>query len=125
MSAEPATNLRHLPDRPPTPEPASIPAPNGTAWPEQPAPLSTVRALSRFPVGALPGWLADYTEAVAETLQTPLDLPGALALATLSTAAGGRVMVQVRPGWREQTTLFTVVIMEPSARKSPCMLMAA
>ncbi len=119
MSAEPATNVRHLPERPPGQQHASSPAPNGAPWPDRPAPISTMRALSRFPAAALPDWLADYTEAVAETMQTPLDLPGALALATLSTAAGGRVMVRVRSSWSEQTTLFTVVIMEPSARKSP------
>ncbi|MFD6071007.1 YfjI family protein [Amycolatopsis lurida] len=120
MSAEPATNIRDFPGRP-APDGTFVPASEDgpSPWPDRPAPLSNLRALSRFPSEALPGWLADFTDAVAETMQTPVDLPGALALATLSTAAGGRVMVKVRDGWSEQTTLFTVVIMEPSARKSP------
>ncbi|WIX81681.1 YfjI family protein [Amycolatopsis carbonis] len=70
-------------------------------------------------MAAFPAWLREFTEAVAHTIQAPIDLAGSLALATLSTAAGGRVMVRVRPSWSEQTTIYTVVIMEPSARKSP------
>lgn len=122
MSAQPADdNIRQLPDRTTTPSPTALGSevPGMSAWPEVPAALSTVRALAKFPASAFPTWLRDFTEAVAETIQTPLDLSGSLALATLSTAAGGRVMVRVRPSWSEQTTIFTVVIMEPSARKSP------
>ncbi|MEU7813884.1 YfjI family protein [Pseudonocardia sp. NPDC049154] len=56
--------------------------------------------------------------AVAEFTQTPLDLPGCLALAALSTAAGGRAELEVRPGWREPLNLYTVVAMPPGSRKS-------
>ncbi|NMH91650.1 DUF3987 domain-containing protein [Pseudonocardia bannensis] len=56
--------------------------------------------------------------AIAEFTQTPLDLPGCLALATLSTAAGGRAELEVRPGWREPLNLYTVVAMPPGSRKS-------
>ncbi|NMH97983.1 DUF3987 domain-containing protein [Pseudonocardia sp. K10HN5] len=56
--------------------------------------------------------------AVAEFTQTPLDLPGCLALAALSTAAGGRAEVEIRPGWREPLNLYTVVAMPPGSRKS-------
>ncbi|WP_250548637.1 YfjI family protein [Pseudonocardia sp. H11422] len=56
--------------------------------------------------------------AVAEFTQTPLDLPGCLALAALSTAAGGRAEIEVRPGWREPLNLYTVVAMPPGSRKS-------
>ncbi|WP_345411722.1 YfjI family protein [Pseudonocardia xishanensis] len=56
--------------------------------------------------------------AVAEFTQTPLDLPGCLALAALSTAAGGRAEIEIRPGWREPLNLYTVVAMPPDSRKS-------
>lgn len=56
--------------------------------------------------------------AVAEFTQTPLDLPGCLALAALSTAAGGRAELEVRPGWKEPLNLYTVVAMPPGSRKS-------
>ncbi|GAB3380694.1 YfjI family protein [Amycolatopsis echigonensis] len=118
MSAQP-DNIRKFPDRP-AGEEAPVPVDRiGAPWPDKPAPLSTVQALSVFPLAALPAWLADYTEAVAEMLQVPVDLPGSLGLAVLSTVAGGRVTVSVREGWNEQPNIYTVVIMEPSARKSP------
>jgi hypothetical protein len=84
-----------------------------------PLPISAARVLPAFPVAALPGWVADQVAAVAEATQTPPDLAGCVALAALSTAAGGRAVVQVRRGWVEPVNLYTVVVMEPSARKSP------
>jgi replicative DNA helicase len=62
--------------------------------------------------------VADQVLAVAEFTQTPLDLPGSLALAALATAAGGRAFAEVRPGWREPLNLFVVVAMPPGSRKS-------
>ncbi len=56
--------------------------------------------------------------AVAEFTQTPLDLPGCIALAALFTAAGGRAELEVRPGWREPLNLYTVIAMPPGSRKS-------
>ncbi|SFO59111.1 Protein of unknown function [Pseudonocardia ammonioxydans] len=87
-------------------------------WDVDPTPLTPRRLLPPFPVDALPPWVADMVLAVAEFTQTPLDLPGCLALAALSTAAGGRAEVEVRPGWREPCNLYTVVAMPPGSRKS-------
>ena len=87
-------------------------------WDADPAPLTPRRLVSPFPVDALPPWVADMVLAVAEFTQTPLDLPGCLALAALSTAAGGRAEIEVRPGWREPLNLYTVVAMPPGSRKS-------
>ncbi|GAA5104006.1 YfjI family protein [Haloechinothrix salitolerans] len=89
-----------------------------SGW-EPPLPLATVRELPTFPVDALPLWLGEQVDAVAEAIQTPVDLPGCLALAALSTAAGGRAVAKVRPSWAEPVNLYTVVVMEPSERKSP------
>lgn len=85
---------------------------------EPPAALTARRFLPRFPVDALPGWVADQVQAVAEFTQTPPDLAGCVALAALSTAAGGRACVEVRPGWREPVNLFVVVALPPGSRKS-------
>jgi len=81
-------------------------------------PLGQGRHLPPFPAEALPGWTAEMVYAVAEFTQTPLDLAGSLALAALSTAAGGRAEVEVRGSWREPTNLYTVVILPPGSRKS-------
>ncbi|MCE3554447.1 DUF3987 domain-containing protein [Pseudonocardia sp. RS11V-5] len=92
------------------------PEPQG--WDADPTPLTPRRLVPPFPVDALPSWVADMVLAVAEFTQTPLDLPGCLALAALSTAAGGRAELEVRPGWREPLNLYTVVAMPPGSRKS-------
>jgi replicative DNA helicase len=83
-----------------------------------PASLTRVGALATFPAAALPGWLADFVQAVATATQTPTDLAGMLALSALATAAGGRVEVEPRPGFREPLNLFTAVALPPGNRKS-------
>ncbi|HVQ91513.1 MAG TPA: YfjI family protein [Mycobacteriales bacterium] len=87
-------------------------------WEAEPVPLSARRLLPPFPVDTLPAWLGDQVAAVAEFTQTPADLAGCIGLAALSTAAGGRAVVEVRPGWREPVNLFTAVAMPPGSRKS-------
>ncbi|MGH3322229.1 MAG: YfjI family protein [Streptosporangiaceae bacterium] len=85
---------------------------------EEPVPLGARPVLPTFPVDALPGWVAEQVAAVAEFTQTPVDLPGCIALAALSTAAGGRAVVNVRGSWTEPVNIFTVVAMPPASRKS-------
>lgn len=87
-------------------------------WDGEPVPLSARRLLPPFPVDALPPWVAEHVAAVAEFTQTPPDLAGCIALAALSTAAGGRAVVEVRPGWREPVNLFTAVAVSSGSRKS-------
>lgn len=98
--------------------PASAGDPALLGW-DNPVPLSTVAQLPPFPVDVLPDWLADMVTATATTYQTPPDLPGCIALAALSAAAGGRAVVQIRPGWTEPVNIYTAVISPPSTRKSP------
>ncbi|SDH02596.1 YfjI family protein [Pseudonocardia oroxyli] len=92
--------------------------PTAQGWDADPTPLTPRRLAPPFPVDALPTWVADMVMAVAEFTQAPLDLPGCLALAALSTAAGGRAEIEIRPGWREPLNLYTVVAMPPGSRKS-------
>lgn len=98
--------------------PLTPPGPEPTPWDGEPVPLTARRLLPPFPTDALPGWVAEHVAAVAEFTQTPPDLAGCIALAALSTAAGGRAVVEVRPGWREPVNLFTAVAMPPGSRKS-------
>ncbi|GAA4978105.1 hypothetical protein GCM10023205_52470 [Yinghuangia aomiensis] len=92
-------------------------ADDGDRWPD-PLPVPGTRHVPRFPTDALPGWLGAYVVAVAEATQTPPDLAGCLALACLSTAAGGRVHVDVTDTWTEQVNLYTAVALPPGNRKS-------
>ncbi|MGW2256701.1 DUF3987 domain-containing protein [Streptomyces sp. NPDC001780] len=86
-------------------------------WPA-PVPLGTHAALPAFPTTALTPWIAEHVTAVAEFTQTSPDLAATMALAAVSTAAGGRVHVEIRPGWREQSNLYLVCAMPPASRKS-------
>jgi len=85
---------------------------------EPPTPLGVGNALPAFPVEVLPGWLGQYVTAVATATQTPPDLGGMLALATLAAVAAGAVEIQPRAGWREPLCLFIAVGMDAGARKS-------
>ncbi|WP_323748910.1 DUF3987 domain-containing protein [Streptomyces sp. PR69] len=89
----------------------------GAGWAE-PIPLSHHPQLPTFPTQVLPVWLREFVDAVAEETQTPPDLAGALSLAVLATAAGGRAIVQLRGRWREPMNLFIVVALPPGNRKS-------
>ncbi|MBB5869669.1 hypothetical protein F4553_003048 [Allocatelliglobosispora scoriae] len=89
----------------------------GSGWPAL-VPLGERRHLPVFPAEMLPGWVADQVAAVAEFTQTPIDLAGSIALAALSTAAGGRAEVEVRGSWREPVNLFLVSVLPPGSRKS-------
>lgn len=86
-------------------------------WPD-PVPLRSAPPPPTFPVEALPDWLRDFVTAEAHATQTPEELAGLLALATLAAAVQERVDVEIRPGWCEGTNLYVVVAMESGSRKS-------
>jgi hypothetical protein len=89
----------------------------GTLW-EPPIPLAAAHELPAFPLERFPGWLAEYVHCLAEATQTPVDLPAMLALDALAAFAGGRVRLEVRPGWEEPLNLYTAVALPPGERKS-------
>ncbi len=95
------------------------PAPGASIEWETPVPLTARPMLPAFPAHTLPSWAGQFTAALAEETQTPTDLAGCIVLAALSTAAGGRALVNVRGTWREPVNLFVVVAMPPGSRKSP------
>ncbi len=86
-------------------------------WPDL-IPLDTRPAPSRFPVDALPRWLAAWVDAQAIELQVAADMVGMLALGVLAAGAQRVVRARVRPGWDEQPSLFVAVAAEPGSRKS-------
>ena len=89
---------------------------------EPPIPLGYQGKPPVFPAHRFPPWLNQYVCALAEAMQVPVDLPSMLALSGLGTAAGGRAVVEVKPGWREPLNIFTVTAMSPGARKTPVFL---
>ncbi|MGH3659828.1 MAG: DUF3987 domain-containing protein, partial [Micromonosporaceae bacterium] len=107
------------PDDPPDHADRAGTAAGAGGWDRQPVPLGPRRMLPPFPGDALPGWVGDYVQAVATATQTPVDLAGSVALACLSTAAGGRAEVVAKPdAWTEPVNIYTVVALPPGSRKS-------
>lgn len=87
------------------------------SWGE-PIPLGAERTLPEFPLAALPGWAQEYAAAIREMTQTSSDMPGAMTLAALSAAVGGKADIHPTQGWRTTTNLYVLVVGEVGSRKS-------
>jgi hypothetical protein len=85
---------------------------------DPPIPFNEYR-LPPFPVQALPGWLADYVQAVATATQTTTDLAGMLVLTAVAAACAKKVEVQINEGYVEPVNIFTVTALPPASGKSP------
>lgn len=97
---------------------AGVPGDEPEPW-EDFVPLGTRMALPAFPLDTLPRYIAAMVAGTAEEMQVPADLPGCLALAVLSTAAGGRAEAAIRGTWREPLNVYVAVAMPPGSGKSP------
>ena len=84
---------------------------------EQPIPFAQ-HILPAFPVDAFPPAIRDYVLAVAETTQTPVDMAATAALAVLALCQQGKYRIKGKDDWIEPLNLFTVIVAEPSERKS-------
>jgi hypothetical protein len=84
-----------------------------------PAPRHLVPdALPPFPVDALPDRVALYVEAVAASIQVPVDLVAGVALAVASTSVLGALRVELGPGWTQEPALYMLGIAAPGERKT-------
>ena len=83
-----------------------------------PVPLERTVKAQDFPFYALPKPLGEYVHALSESTQTDPGLAGSAVLAALSTALGGYVTVQVRPGYSEPTNIWTLGVAASGERKS-------
>lgn len=73
------------------------------------------------PVKMLPADLPDlqaFLNAVAESLQVPIDMVGAVAVGLVALAGSRSVEVECMPGWREPLTLWFLSLLRPGERKS-------
>ncbi len=87
-----------------------------SGW-EEPLPFGEYE-LEPFPIDALPEDIGLYVEAVAESTQTPVDMPGTAVLAILAMCCQGKYVIQGKADWIEPLNLYTNVIAQPSERKS-------
>jgi hypothetical protein len=85
---------------------------------EAPVPLTPDSTVPEFPADTLPDWMRGWAEAEARATQTPVDLPGLLALAIAGAGMARKFRVQIRSGWTEPVNLFTVAVLNVGERKS-------
>lgn len=86
----------------------------------KPLPFDEIQ-LPPFPAHVLPKPIRDYVMAVAEFTQTPVDMAASCALAVASVGIQGKYVVEAKEGWYEPVNIYTLIIMNPSERKSPVM----
>lgn len=72
------------------------------------------------PADALPSW-RDWLTTVSRAKSCPLDYPLAALLASASGLLGGRLWLDVRPGWCEPAVLWMLQVGDSSAGKTPAM----
>jgi len=82
-----------------------------------PMPLDAVE-IPKFPVDCLPDAVRDYVVAVAESTQTTYEMAGILSLGVLASIMQGKAVVEVKPGYTEQLSVYAVAIAESGERKS-------
>ncbi|WP_338449313.1 DUF3987 domain-containing protein [Niallia oryzisoli] len=74
--------------------------------------------LPEFPSNIFPRWLSDYIEGVAESTQTPIDMPSMCAISVLSIAVAKKFEVNPYGSWIEPLNTYTATLMGPAQRKS-------
>src|SRR5664279_4411928 len=84
----------------------------------EPTPLFSRCVLPAFPIQSLPESVRSMVLAVSEMTQTDLGMAATSSLGVLAASVGGRVVIEVRPGWREGLNLFTATVAAPGERKS-------
>ena len=82
-------------------------------------PLAAVPALPAFPAGTFPAWAEAMVSALAESTQTPRDLPATVILGVLAAACSRRAVIEITPDWHEPLNLYIVPAMASGTRKSP------
>lgn len=89
---------------------------NPDEWAE-PIPFEKHKEL-KFPTEAYPKALKDFVLALQRHTETPVELPGLMALATVSAAVNGKYTVQIGGGFQEPVHIWTCVALASGNRKS-------
>src|SRR5688572_22451600 len=83
-----------------------------------PISLDTDTVLPKFPVEALPGFLGQQAQAVAEHTETPIELAALNGLATVAASVQGKYLVEVKPGYQETLNIYTTTVLPSGNRKT-------
>lgn len=71
-----------------------------------------------FPVNVFNEPLRSMVIYVAESIQTPIDLPAVVGLGVLSTAIQNKFNISPNSSWCEKLNLYIALLLDPSTRKS-------
>lgn len=71
-----------------------------------------------WPTGVLPEWLERFSEELTESLETPIDMAGAIALGALSVARQGRTAASVNDQWKEPGLVWMIPVAASGQKKS-------
>lgn len=95
------------------------PEPNKDIW-EPIIPLDYVET-PEFPVKSFEKaeWLKNFMEELSEETQTDVALSGTPILSVLATCLQNKYQIEVKSGWVEQLSIYSIVALDPSERKSP------
>lgn len=92
------------------------------SW-DEPIPISR-ETLPDFPINALPKALREYALAVSESTQTSVDMAAVGTLTVVSACMRNLYKVEGSPEWHEPTNIYSVIIADPSERKSANIVLA-
>ncbi len=83
------------------------------------APVSlTTATLPPWPDDVFPESIQNFVSGLAESTETPLELPALLVLASIAVAAQGKYRVMVKYGYFEPVNIWTCVALPPASRKT-------
>ncbi|MDE1567104.1 DUF3987 domain-containing protein [Aquabacter sp. P-9] len=83
--------------------------------------FSTPREVPQFPLSALGDGLAEWASAAARTVSAPVDYIATALLALAGGVLGNARWAEAPSGWTEPPILWTALVGDPSAGKSPAM----
>lgn len=77
------------------------------------------RQAVEFPKGIFPEWLETFIDQVATSTQSPREMSCMMAIGVLSTALMKKYHVQLDATWKVPLNTYSVLLAEPSERKTP------
>ena len=66
----------------------------------------------------LPGPVGDMARAETIETETPIELATGLGITAIATACQGKIIIEVKPGYREPLNLWVIVALDPANRKT-------
>ena len=80
--------------------------------------VNSIPDLPLFPTEVFPPLLKDYVEAVAESLQVPVDVPSVLVLPVIAALAMRKFKVSPKHDWIEEICIYAGALAAPGSKKS-------